>query len=142
MPVLIDELQSKITLMDRAVSPGGDLEEMGMKLSELEARVQALEESISVTDGELKFTAKKISLIAQEELRLEGANSTIRMIPGSFTMTSAGSLKIVAAITNLDSGLFAFSGPQATFSGIVKCETLITTTVIATNYTPGAGNVW
>ena len=28
------------------------------------------------------------------------------------------------------------------FSGIVKCDVLQATTVIATTYTPGAGNVW
>jgi hypothetical protein len=31
---------------------------------------------------------------------------------------------------------------MARFSGIVKCETLISTSVISTSYTPGAGNIW
>ena len=32
--------------------------------------------------------------------------------------------------------------PMAQFSGVVKCETLIATTVVGTSYTPGAGNIW
>jgi hypothetical protein len=31
---------------------------------------------------------------------------------------------------------------MAQFSGVVQCSTLIATTVVGTNYTPGAGNVW
>jgi hypothetical protein len=27
-------------------------------------------------------------------------------------------------------------------SGVVKCETLIATSVVGTSYTPGAGNIW
>ena len=41
---------------------------------------------------------------------------------------SAGMVKVDAAI--------------AKFSGIVKCETLISTSVVSTSYTPGAGNIW
>jgi hypothetical protein len=29
----------------------------------------------------------------------------------------------------------------ATFSGQVKCDTLVTNSVVASSYTPGAGNV-
>ena len=28
------------------------------------------------------------------------------------------------------------------FSGVVKCDTLITNSVVAASYTPGAGNIW
>jgi hypothetical protein len=31
---------------------------------------------------------------------------------------------------------------MAKFSGVVKCEVLIATSVVGTSYTPGAGNVW
>jgi hypothetical protein len=31
---------------------------------------------------------------------------------------------------------------MAKFSGVVKCEVLLATTVVGTTYTPGAGNIW
>jgi hypothetical protein len=31
---------------------------------------------------------------------------------------------------------------SAEFAGVVKCSTLIADTVIASSYTPGAGNIW
>jgi hypothetical protein len=41
---------------------------------------------------------------------------------------TAGQVKVDAAI--------------ADFSGIVKCQTLLATTVVSSVYTPGAGNIW
>jgi hypothetical protein len=28
------------------------------------------------------------------------------------------------------------------FSGVVKCDTLISNAVVSSSYTPGAGNIW
>jgi hypothetical protein len=28
------------------------------------------------------------------------------------------------------------------FSGVVQCDTLVTNSVVASSYTPGAGNIW
>lgn len=32
--------------------------------------------------------------------------------------------------------------PMATFSGVVRCDTLIAQSVVSASYTPGAGNIW
>jgi hypothetical protein len=31
---------------------------------------------------------------------------------------------------------------MTTFSGVVQADTIITNTIIAATYTPGAGNIW
>ena len=41
---------------------------------------------------------------------------------------TAASVKVDAAMSN--------------FSGVVKCDTLISNAVVSTSYTPGAGNIW
>jgi len=30
----------------------------------------------------------------------------------------------------------------ARFTGVVQCETLVANSVVASNYTPGVGNIW
>jgi uncharacterized protein involved in type VI secretion and phage assembly len=45
------------------------------------------------------------------------------------------SIEINAGSTKINSGL-------ATFSGTIKCDTLIANNVNGKNYTPGAGNIW
>ena len=42
----------------------------------------------------------------------------------------------------VSAGMVTVDAAMARFSGIVKCETLISTSVISTSYTPGAGNIW
>jgi len=48
---------------------------------------------------------------------------------------SAGQVEISAGMVKVDAGL-------SKFSGVIKCDVLQATTVVASTYTPGAGNVW
>ena len=48
---------------------------------------------------------------------------------------NASQVKVSAGMVNVDAGM-------AKFSGVVECETLVANSVVAANYTPGAGNVW
>ncbi len=47
----------------------------------------------------------------------------------------AAQVKVSAALVTVDAGM-------AKFSGVVKCETLLTNAVVSSSYTPGAGNIW
>ena len=47
-----------------------------------------------------------------------------------------------ASQVNVSAGMVNVDSAMSSFSGVVKCDTLIATTVVATTYTPGAGNVW
>ncbi len=47
----------------------------------------------------------------------------------------AATVKVSAGMVTVDAGM-------SKFSGVVQADTLIATTVIASTYTPGAGNIW
>jgi uncharacterized protein involved in type VI secretion and phage assembly len=60
------------------------------------------------------------------------------------TLSASGSVQLRA---NADMTITAPAGltvttPTATFSGVVNCQTLVTSAVVSPSYTPGAGNVW
>jgi uncharacterized protein involved in type VI secretion and phage assembly len=57
-------------------------------------------------------------------------NSTAKV-----SVTAASQVEITAARVNVTAAM-------SSFTGIVKCDVLQATTVIATTYTPGAGNIW
>ena len=42
----------------------------------------------------------------------------------------------------LTAPMLTVDAAMATFSGVVQCQVMQATTVVATTYTPGAGNVW
>lgn len=64
---------------------------------------------------------------------------------------ASGSVKVTAnarvtvdapAQVNVTTGMLNVDAAMSKFSGVVKCETLITNAVVSSSYTPGAGNVW
>lgn len=50
------------------------------------------------------------------------------------TVTSAASIRIRAPLVTVEAG-------STEFAGVVKCQTLIADSVVASSYTPGAGNI-
>jgi uncharacterized protein involved in type VI secretion and phage assembly len=71
------------------------------------------------------------------------------MFGNKVTLNSSGiSLQAVAKISlnatqiEMTAGTVTVNAATSTFSGIVNCNTLITTSVISSMYTPGAGNIW
>jgi uncharacterized protein involved in type VI secretion and phage assembly len=98
----------------------------------------------------------------QEQLRLEtpgGQSFTLKDGPGAvtiedssgnsvklevagITITAAAKVTVNAAQVAVSAGMVTVDAGMSTFSGVVRCDTLITTTCIATTYTPGAGNIW
>jgi uncharacterized protein involved in type VI secretion and phage assembly len=66
-------------------------------------------------------------------IRIDSAGVSVRT--GSTVSVNAGQVEVTAGSVTVNTG-------TATFSGLVQCNTLVATTVMATTYTPGAGNIW
>lgn len=68
--------------------------------------------------------------------------STITMDPSGVSIQTPATVSVEASQVHVSSGMVQVDAATATFSGVVRCNTLITTTVVASTYTPGVGNVW
>lgn len=75
-------------------------------------------------------------------ITLSANGSTIEMTPSGIDVDSAGPVQISAATAKITAGMVTVDAGMSKFNGVVQCDTLITTTCVATTYTPGAGNVW
>ena len=74
---------------------------------------------------------------------IEDANgNTIRLDPTGITITAATKVVVSTSQLEINAATVTVNAPTATFSGVIKTDTLIANTVVATTYTPGAGNVW
>jgi uncharacterized protein involved in type VI secretion and phage assembly len=80
--------------------------------------------------GSIEFTDA-----SQTSVTIDSSGVTINAPTADVTVTAASSMTVNAPQMNVNSAM-------ATFSGIVQCQVLQATTVVATTYTPGAGNVW
>jgi uncharacterized protein involved in type VI secretion and phage assembly len=64
------------------------------------------------------------------------AGSTIKISPSGIQITTSGTpVDVTAPMVNVNAAM-------AKFSGVVQCQSLVTTMVTSPAYTPGAGNIW
>lgn len=71
---------------------------------------------------------------AGSSITIDSQGVTIKT-SGKVTVQAASQVDVTAAQVNVTAAM-------SQFTGVVKCDVLQATTVIATTYTPGAGNVW
>jgi uncharacterized protein involved in type VI secretion and phage assembly len=75
-------------------------------------------------------------------IELQASGSTITIDGKGVKIETPSKVEVKASQMEVTSGQVTVNAAISTFSGLVKCDVLQATTVIATTYTPGAGNVW
>jgi uncharacterized protein involved in type VI secretion and phage assembly len=70
-----------------------------------------------------------------------GGNS-VTLDSAGVTIVAASQVKVSASTVQVDASMVTVNSGLSTFSGVVKCDTLISNTVVSAAYTPGAGNIW
>ncbi len=68
--------------------------------------------------------------------------NSIKLETAGITITASAKVKVNASQVEVSAGMVKVDAAMSKFSGIVKCDTLITNAVISSSYTPGAGNIW
>jgi hypothetical protein len=68
-------------------------------------------------------------------VKIDQSGVTINAPTAQVQVTAASSMTVTAPQVTMSTAM-------ATFTGIVSCQVLQATTVVAATYTPGAGNVW
>lgn len=80
--------------------------------------------------GSIEFTDA-----LQNSVKLDTSGITVSAPTATVQITAASGVAITAPQVTVNAAM-------VTFSGIVQCQVMQATTVVATTYTPGAGNVW
>lgn len=98
------------------------------------------QESVTIeTPGAQRITLKD----GPGELELTDSNgNTIRLESSGITVQSSSPVSVTAAQVKLSAGMVQVDAGMSKFSGVIKCDTLITNSVVSSSYTPGAGNIW
>ena len=76
------------------------------------------------------------------KLELKAAGNTITIDTGGVSIQTGSKVSVQASQVDVSAGMVKVDAAMSNFSGVVKCDTLIATTVVSTTYTPGAGNIW
>jgi uncharacterized protein involved in type VI secretion and phage assembly len=86
---------------------------------------------------------QKITLTDRNNsVRIEDNNgNSIEFDSKGIFMLASAKVIISSGTVEISAGDFLINAGMAKFAGVVKCDTLITNSVISSSYTPGAGNV-
>ncbi len=76
------------------------------------------------------------------KIEFRAAGTTITMDSGGVSVQTGAKVSVNASQVEVSSGQVTVNAALSSFSGVVRCDVLQATTVIATTYTPGAGNIW
>ncbi|MEH6443772.1 MAG: phage baseplate assembly protein V [Oceanospirillaceae bacterium] len=77
------------------------------------------------------------------EINIEKDNEKIKLSSSGIKIRSTAKVEIEAASTvEVNASMVKVNAAMSDFSGVVKCDTLITNSVVSSSYTPGAGNIW
>jgi len=72
----------------------------------------------------------------------DSSGNSVKLEAGGVTVQAASQVTITAGSVTVSAGMVTVSAGMAKFSGVVQADTVITNTIIAATYTPGAGNIW
>ena len=68
--------------------------------------------------------------------------NSIELASAGITVQASAKVSVTASTVEVSAGMVKVDAGMSNFSGVVKCDTLITNAVVSSSYTPGAGNVW
>ena len=83
-----------------------------------------------LTDGPSKLLAQ------------DANGNSVELASSGITVTASAKVTVNASTAEISAGSVTVNAGMSTFSGVVKCDTLITNSVVSSSYTPGAGNIW
>jgi uncharacterized protein involved in type VI secretion and phage assembly len=99
-------------------------------------------------DGQATITvqtpATDVSIVLNEQgsIQIQAGSNSVTLDSSGVTVTADQSVSVTGSQVEVTASQVTVNSAMSTFSGMVTCETLQATTVIAATYTPGAGNVW
>jgi uncharacterized protein involved in type VI secretion and phage assembly len=146
LPIVVGGLWNGAQAPPETLGGSGDRVDRWTIVGKAGTRIAIVEE----TDGQATISlttpndAQTISIkeTAGGEIQLDAAGSTITLNTSGVSITTGAKVSVQASTIDVSAGMVKVDSAMSTFSGIVKCDTLISNTVVSSTYTPGAGNIW
>jgi uncharacterized protein involved in type VI secretion and phage assembly len=72
----------------------------------------------------------------------DASGNSVKLETSGVTVQAAAQVTITGSQVQVSAGTVTVSAGMSKFSGVVQADTVITNTIVASTYTPGAGNIW
>lgn len=138
-----------------AADAAAQYQQLLARIEQLEAELAVLKEVVSIdytgnvsitSPGQILLNASGVlKLCAGSALELEGGSQSAALklkATGAVEIHSAAKFKVSAATVEEAAATVKLNSPTVQCSGVVKSDSVITNSVVASTYSPGAGNIW
>jgi uncharacterized protein involved in type VI secretion and phage assembly len=102
--------------------------------------------TVTMSDAPSSVTVQTVSgvqvAVSDTGVQITAASVPVTVNTASAQVNALADLTVNAPAITLNGAAVTVNSALATFSGVVNCQTLITTSVVSSSYTPGAGNIW
>jgi hypothetical protein len=108
--------------------------------------------SIQAGAGTLNITASGVTNITAQGAMNVNAAAAVNLLSSAAVNVTAGAAVTIqagaatsiisAGPVSVTSGMVTVNAPMTTFTGVVQAQTVIATSIVASTYTPGVGNIW
>jgi uncharacterized protein involved in type VI secretion and phage assembly len=102
---------------------------------------QSGQEKIFLSTPQSQVTAE-FTQASGGKIELKASQCTVTIDSQGVKIQTPSKVSVQGSTVEVQAGSVTVNAGISKFSGMVKCDVLQATTVIATTYTPGAGNVW
>jgi len=124
---------------------GGDRVDRWTIVGKAGTRIAIVEESAS--QATISFTTPngvtgELTDTGGGKIKFEAAGTTITVDSSGVSVQTPSKVSVQASQVQVSAGQVSVDSALSSFSGVVRCDVLQATTVIASTYTPGAGNIW
>lgn len=75
-------------------------------------------------------------------VEISTGDSRIVIKSGRIEVETSGVLVVDASTLEVNASMLTVNAPMAKFSGVLQTDVLLASSVVASTYTPGAGNIW
>lgn len=72
----------------------------------------------------------------------DSSGNSIRLEPSGISIDASARITLTGSAVEISAGIVTVNASLSRFSGVVQADTMIANTVVASSYTPGAGNIW
>jgi len=100
---------------------------------------QGQEQFVVETPGGQKITLKD----GPGSVEIVDSNgNSVKLESSGITVNASAKVTISASIVEISAGSVTVNAGFSRFNGVIQADTVISTSVISSSYTPGAGNIW
>jgi len=145
LPVVVGGLWNGTDKAPETLGGSGDRVDRWTLTGKAGTRIAIVEENAGSATITLATPGQESVEITQGsggKIELKAAGSTITIDTSGISLQTSSKVNVQASQVAVTAAQVSVDAAMSKFSGIVKCDVLQATTVVATTYTPGAGNVW